>query len=433
MSSEALVSRVIETLGVEIAAALEAIALRPKQLPDDEEFLEYLRAMAEGQTPAEFFGYTEEQLLSIEQAALGLYRARRYQDAALFYVWLCDTNTTQASSAWRGLGACLQAVGAAGHAFLAYATASSQNRDDLISEALAGECRIIVGDTEAGHALLDDFLVKAQHDPSLSQTIARARAIKGLKASATYSEEEKNQQKWRHFSLLLPDGRRKPAGAAALLYADAVGAPTAKSLSGGGAPQENDQSSDAAGPFDEAALKELQETALRVFDSPEMSAQLAEISEAVQTGKLTRKDVGGITSEQMDAGYAVACQFINTQQVQAGLDLVAWLMWLDSTDPRFYHLAALCMHQMKVWPLAEALYGLSSLMGSALSATQVYQGECILMQAAPQRALEALEEGHARALQEGQAGAALAARSKLLIQTAKTMMQASGVQPATEA
>ncbi|RYE92239.1 MAG: hypothetical protein EOO77_47050, partial [Oxalobacteraceae bacterium] len=328
------------------AEAAQLAALHSSEHPlSEEDFIEMVLLLREGESPASIAGYDGQSLTSIETMALGLYQARHYDEAARIYSWLCDMNPGAYSTAWRGLGACLQATGQPGYGLIAYMRALELDPTDVVSRSFAGECCLEVGEVALGKIFLKEAVEQGLKQPALKSYTARAKAL--LAASETKAPVATNPDAaWRQFSIFMPDGTIKDVGPATLLYTYAAGL---DKVAGTAAleqtPAEAEETmSEAVG--DPEAVAELVAAYQEICSTPGGQAKLQEISDHVRAGDLSLRELGGFTKEQMDAGYAVACEHINAQELSEALQLISWMLNLDGRDARFYHLAGLCMHQM---------------------------------------------------------------------------------------
>jgi tetratricopeptide (TPR) repeat protein len=316
-----------------------------------EEVADMFEAVQRGESMGEYFGYTPEVCNAIEHAALAYYRTGRYEQAINIFAWLADVTNGAHASAWRGIGACHQATKAFGAAIPAYQRALVANPDDRLSQVFCGECLCHIDKREEGLNLLQSALRDAPPAEQTEPHLVRARAIiaaqaarpsVGPKASAAKADASDTKKKSSD------DAVDKPAGIDEAMRKEVI-----------------------AHTYDEAMQG--------VMADPELKAQLERLTLAVRNRELTLKEVADFSDEQMDAGYAVACQFLERGDPIKALETAGWLLWIDSRDGRFYQLAGICMHHLKLWCIADYLYHLALRYGGQEPTTLVYQAEVKIM------------------------------------------------------
>ena len=96
---------------------------------------------------AEAMGFGPDALNTIEGIALGHYRGRQYDRAAVIYGFILRMDQRYAS-AWRGLGACCQALRDYKLAVHCYLSAIAHDPSDIVSAVFGGECLCMIGDRE---------------------------------------------------------------------------------------------------------------------------------------------------------------------------------------------------------------------------------------------------------------------------------------------
>jgi tetratricopeptide (TPR) repeat protein len=343
------------------AAKKSLLLIFQKQLgvPDDE-VEGMLAAVQRGESVAEYYGYTPEVCNTIELVALAHYRTGRYAQACNVFAWLIDATGGGHASGWRGMGACFQAQKQYALAADAYRRALLFSPEDFLSKVFLGECLCHLGEHQEGLALLQGVLETAPKTDMGAPHILRARAI--VKAQSV-----------------------QPAPGTA------VGT-TASAASPGAKQEPADTTIDAALAKDTA--QSAHDAAMQqVMADPKLKEQLEQLTEAVRNRQTTYKELAGFPDEQMDAGYAVACQFLERGDPLQALQTVGWLMWVDARDGRFYQLAGICVHQMKLWWLADYLYGEALEFGADRAMTLVYRGEVKIMLEEKDEAKKLLTEG----------------------------------------
>lgn len=337
-------------------AALLDVAQMLRSTP--EEVVGMLEAIERGESRADFFGFTPEMLRSIETIALAYYRGQRYDDAHKVFEMLAILSEGTWAAAWRGMGACLQAQSRHAEAIDLFRRAIAQDRDDDHSAVYLGECLCLTGQNEAGLEVLQALLARAQRSPAHSHNkepahLSRAKAIVqagGAPQRATQAPQGDG-----------PKGSDASAEPAQLGISDAK---IEQILQGLTAQQA------VADPEVQALL-----------DQPETRAQLEEVAAAVRSGALTIRRLADFSSEQMDAGYSIACQLLERGETFKAVQMAGWLLYVDAQDTRFYRLLGLCMHHLKFYALADYYYTLVNIWrsGGADAATLMYHGEIKLM------------------------------------------------------
>ena len=360
------------------ASQSEILASVAQQLgTDPDELMSMVEAIERGESRAEYFGFTDEVLRSIETIALAYYRGQRYTEAQSVFGLLIAVTDGQFGSAWRGMGACALAQRRYPEAIQAFRHALAQNRDDAHSAVYLGESLCLSGERNAGLDVLRAVLDRATKPwPKDAHHLQRAQAI--LTAGGLAQEA--------------------PAAAAA--------APT-------------QQAADKAAPHDpeadieqwaEATAQDILEslTAQRqvadpqvqaLLDNPETRPLLDELAQAVRDNRTTLRHVADFSQEQMDAGYALACQLLERGEPLKAAQAAAWMLHIDGHDTRFHRLVGLCMHHLKLWFMADYFYTLVGIWrpGGADAATLMYHGETKIMLDEREEGLQMLQRGIALA------------------------------------
>jgi tetratricopeptide (TPR) repeat protein len=318
---------------------------------DPVELREMLAAVRAGQSLGDFYGYTPAVYNAMEKVGLAYYRAGRIEPAAQIFGLLVDLTNGTHASAWRALGACHQVEKHYRMAIVCYNRALDTDPTDLLSRIFAAECWCYEGRADIGLPMLNDVLAKGTKNKAHEPYLARARAIVAAKGGLPKVEAERQLGK--------------------ALYEKAI------------AELDEDDTDD---PAKRVILKD-----------PALRQQLRDITEAVNKGRLTIKEVAGFTDEQFEAGYAAACKYLELGQPTEALKIVGWLMWLDSRDARFYHLGGLCMHHLKLWCIADYLYTMALMYDTNNFTTMIYQGETKIMNDEKEAGFELVRRGIALA------------------------------------
>lgn len=309
-----------------------------KELPDAER-QEIVDALASGvKNLGQFFAFTPEMFNAVEAMAYNYYRSKVYLTSSQLYSYLL-TLDPERPTAWRGLGACFHANKNYSVAVNCYAFAVRFDPDDVISQVYWGECLCLGDDPKRGLEILTDVVKHADAgkvEATLAPFVARARAIVAAKGGIPQR------------IVLMDTGRMIAEDAAAAL---------------------KEQGIDPGDPLE------------GMFQSPEAQAMLEEIAEGYRNHLVTIREIAGFSAEQMDAAFAGACQYLNTGQPTQALQIIGWLIYIDSKDPRFYHLGGICMQHLKVYPMADYMYDMARLYGNdADPTTLVYHGEVKILQ-----------------------------------------------------
>lgn len=330
-----------------------------------EEVVDMFEAVQRGESMGEYFGYTPEICNAIEHAALAYYRAGRYEQAINIFAWLADVTSGAHAAAWRGIGACHQAEKAFEPAIAAYHRALLAAADDRLSQVFCGECLCHIGKQQEGLNLLQGALKDA---PAIEQTqahLVRARAI--IQAQTVRPQVPPKQAS----SATDAEAQKKKPDKAAFEARDGIDEAVRQQV--------------VAHTYDEAMQG--------IMADPKLKEQLDRLTLAVRNRELTLKEVADFSDEQMDAGYSVACQFLERGNPIKALETVGWLLWIDSRDARFYQLAGICMHHLKLWCIADYLYHLAIRYGGEQPTTLVYQAEVKIMLDEKVQAKDLLQQG----------------------------------------
>ena len=80
------------------------------------------------------------------------------------------------------------------------------------------------------------------------------------------------------------------------------------------------------------------------------------------------------------------------------MHIIGWMIYLDSRNPKYYQLAGLSAQHMKLWCLADYLYGISLIYDGETPSpiTQIYRGEAKLFSEERHAGLDLLRAGLAR-------------------------------------
>ena len=144
---------------------------------DDQQINDILEAVHGGvKTVGEFFGVTPEVANTFESMALGFYRRQFYVEATCIYQFLIELFPRR-STAWRGLGACNQAIRCYPMAIMCYQNALQSDPLDIVALIFLGECFCYLGHLERGLHTLEQAVQYGPRKPWHKTYIKRAEAI----------------------------------------------------------------------------------------------------------------------------------------------------------------------------------------------------------------------------------------------------------------
>ncbi len=323
------------------------------QIPDQdlEEIMASIKAGA--RNPAEALGFGPEALNAVEQMALGYYRSKLYDRAAVLYGFLLRMNPER-GSAWRGLGACCQSLKNYPLAVHCYQLAVQCDPHDVVARVFWGECLCQVGEKENGVALLKDVVAQGTQDPAYAPYLTRARAVIGAGGGIPPK------------LVLMREGQKLVAEASAELQGPAFD------------PSREVQADDLS---KNAALRPL----------------LDELGQALKEGRLTYAEIGGFTKNELDGAYACACKYAEIGQVLQAVQIAGYLMFLDPYGARYYQLVGICLQRMKQYENADHYYKMALVLEKDNPMTLVYRGESKIMAGKADEGLDIVRQGIAAA------------------------------------
>lgn len=329
-------------------------------------------------TPAESYGFDQAALNSIERMALGYYRATRYGGAAAIYGFLLKLDSSRAS-AWRGLGACAQAVKNFEMAANAFRYAADAAPDDLISQVFLGECLCQLGKKDEGLALLRKVIQTGAKTPDESPYLTRAKAIVGADGGVP------------------PKVVLKREGQKLIQETEAI----FETIDFDNPPLELDDG------------REIQWEDIK--KNPELMKVIGDLKEAVATGSLTLAEVGGFTDNELDGAYAVACKYAEMGQVMQAMQITGYLIFIDPYKARYFQLIGICMQRMEQYDAADQYYGMAASMEPEDPMTRIYRGEAKIMSGNVDDGLKWVREGLELAQQDAGQHKDLIDRANVLI------------------
>jgi len=336
-------------------------------LPDDK-LDEIIANLQDGaSTPAEALGFDEAALNTLEATALGYYRARHLDKAAMAYGFVLRLAPDRAT-AWRGLGACCQSQKSFEQAKTCYNRAIEANPDDPITKIFLGECLCQLGETEPGLTALEEAVEVAADDASLRAYVTRAKAVINAKGGIPARVVLMNQGKAlaaEASEVLAEQGFYPVPGSAPTFDPD-------RELS----------------PDD-------------IIANPALKDTFEHLKQALKDGSITFKEVGGFTDNELNGAYACACRYAEMDQVLEAMQIIGYLMCIDPYDARFQQLAGICLQRMKQYEAADHFYKMAHLLDPNDPMTLIYHGEASIMSGSIDDGLEKVRKGIA--LAEGKA------------------------------
>lgn len=318
----------------------------------DQSIEDIVSAVRDGaESYAAAMGFTPEALRAIEQIALGYYRGRQFDRAALVYSFILGLDGAY-GAAWRGLGACCHAEKKYALALYCYRGALETDASDVVSAVFTGECLCMVGEQAEGIKVLTALVARGSENPAYLPYLTRARA------------------------LIAAEGGRPPR-----VVLMEKGEKLARQVS-----QEMVQ---VLVDFDDDKEIELDD----IMSNPQLSEGFKEIAQALQDGRLTYADVGGFTENELDGAYAAACQYVEMGQVIEAMQICGYLMMLDPYNARYYQLVGISLQRLKQYEQADHYYRMALVNEKNDPMTLVYQGECKIMAGHVDEGLQVVRKG----------------------------------------
>ena len=100
-----------------------------------------------------------------------------------------------------------------------------------------------------------------------------------------------------------------------------------------------------------------------------------EVKKAWRRGQITLADIGGFSSDELDAAYNAAVQLVTSGQAGAALQVVGTLLLLNPRAARLYQLAGVALHALKRYELADGYYRMASAFAPLDPIAVMYRGE----------------------------------------------------------
>lgn len=374
-------------------------------------------AVARGETEAEFLGLTPDVFATLENGAIAYYTGKRYAEAQVLFEGLLYLSAYKRPSAWRGLAACHQAQHFYEDASRCFANAVALDPNDFRSSTHCAECLCLLGRREEGLSILRYVVAAIPSTDEQTSYALRAKALleagggpgvpspMARKGKAT-SEEKRRLEASLHPLATVEGAKSHPKDDATTLERLAE--------------IEVELAVARRGPIPDEAIQQQ-------LADPETRARLEQIADAVNDKMLTIRELADFSEEQMDAAYAVACLHLERNELLQAMQVTTMMMWIDSRDTRFYRLAGLCAHRLKLFCLADYFYALVDIWrpGGADPATLIYRGEAKMMSDELQAGMAMIQDGIKRG--EGDLKMAdLIRRGKALLLHGASMQQRAG-------
>lgn len=304
------------------------------RLPD-QDVEQLIASVKEGATkPGDFFGFDEPALNSVEQVALAFYRGSKFHESSLIFAFMLRMNPERVS-AWRGLGACAQALKRVEAAVGCYQMALARDPDDIVSLVFLGEAMCQVGEREAGLTALKAAVERGAKKPDLKAYVLRARAV--ITAGGGMPSRV----------ILSGKGHDLVAKADALLGGDID-------------ETERDQ------PLTIAHMKR----------NPKLAASIKDLERLLKQGKISLAEVGGFSQKELDGAYVAAVKLFEAKQVPQAMQLVGFLMLVSPYEARYYQLSGICLQQLKQYIEAGNYFRYAMALEPDDPRTLIYAGEC---------------------------------------------------------
>lgn len=321
------------------------------QIPD-QDLEDIVAAIHRGaQTPADAMGFGPDAQNAIEQMALGYYKARVFDKAAVIFGFLLRMNH-QRSSAWRGLGACAQSLKNFTQAVRCFEQAVEHDPKDVVAKVFLGEALCQLGEKERGLAALNQVVAESTQNPAYKPYITRARAVIGAGGGVPAK------------IVLMKEGQR--------VFQDAT-----EALLDAGVPLD---------PDGEITPEDM-------LKNPQLRATIQQLAKAIDEGRLTYAQVGGFSPKELDGAYIVACKYVEMGQLPQAMQIAGYLIFLNPNDARYFQLVGICLHRMKMYEAAEHFYNLAAALDASDPTTWVYRGEALVMAGETDKGLSYVKKG----------------------------------------
>lgn len=310
----------------------------------DQDFADIVESIRNGATTAaEMFGFSHEALNTIERMAQAYYRTHQFPKAAVIYAFVLNMNQKRVS-AWRGLGACGQALRDFGNAGTCYRMALELDPTDVPSSVFLAECMCQVGLKDEGVEILKKVIDEGTEIDRFRPYITRARAIVAEDGGIPNTIILR-----KHGEALFQEASEQ------MLEDEAA----------------------ALGITDEDMDRDIEMEDIR--KNPRLFKTIQELAQLVDEDKLTYAQVGGFTDNELDGAYAVACKYAEMGEVGKSIQIAGYLIFLDPHKGRYYQLVGICLQRLKQYEGADFYYRMADILDQDDPMNLVYRGECMIM------------------------------------------------------
>lgn len=332
-----------------------------------------VEAIGHGESAEDYFGSTPDAMAALEIAALAYYKGKRYQEAQSRLEALLYITRGRTASVWRSLAACYQVQHYYELAARCYGKAKALAPDDYFSATYLGECLCLLGRRDEGLAVLQEVVAAAPPGIGAAPHFVRAKALIAA-GGGTGRPSPMARQGMQALAAQQNAASDAPAPAAPPLDQAAQSDEAAAEAMMRLAEIDADLAVARRGPIPDDTIR-------RQLEDEETRTRLEQIAEAVADKSLTIRELADFSDEQMDAAYAVACLHLERDELLQAMQVTSMMMWIDSKDTRFYRLAGLCAHRLRLYCLADYYYTLVDIWrpGGADPATLIYRGEAKML------------------------------------------------------
>ncbi|MEO1173474.1 MAG: hypothetical protein AAFX94_15685 [Myxococcota bacterium] len=331
----------------------------------DQDFADIMESIRGGaKTAGDVFGFGTEALNTIERTAQAYYRTHQFAKAAVIYAFVLNMNPSR-TSAWRGLGACGQALRDFGNAGTCYRKALELDPKDVPSSVFLAECMCQVGLRKEGVELLQKVIAEGTEIARFKPYITRARAIVAEDGGIPNTVILR-----KHGEALFSEASEQ------MLEDEAV----------------------ALGISDEDMDRDIEIEDIR--KNPRLFKSIQELAQLVEEEKLTYAQVGGFTDNELDGAYAVACKYAEMGEVGKSIQIAGYLIFLDPHKGRYYQLVGICLQRLKQYEGADFYYRMADIFDKNDPMTLVYRGESMIMAGKVDEGLGYVRQGREYATQD---------------------------------
>lgn len=132
------------------------------------------------------------------------------------------------------------------------------------------------------------------------------------------------------------------------------------------------------------------------MQDPERRERFAEVKAAMLKGDLTLAQVGGFSTDEIDAAYAGVCKLIATGKLREALQIAGYFILISPWEARHYYLAGVCLHRLNKPQEALQYYDVALAFdqgGAEDGVALLGKGEVLLMLGRRDEARKALQHG----------------------------------------